>query len=106
MITELQVENALKYLHESAGTYGEVCGLVELQSHNIKMYKSMAFLEATGTVAERDAHANMDQRVIDAVEAHKDAVVEKMTIQTRRQAMSLKIEVWRTQSASNRTKML
>ena len=106
MITEIQVENALKYLHESAGTYGEVCGLVELQSHNIKMYKSIAFLEASGTVGERDAIANTDQRVKDAVEAYKDAMTEKMTIMTRRKAMELKIEVWRSQSATSRTKML
>jgi len=106
VITEQQVEDALLYLHTSAKQYGEVCGLVELQAHNIKMYRSMAFLEATGTVAERDAHAYTDQRVIDAVEAHKDAVTEKMTIMTRRKAMELKIEVWRSQSATSRTKML
>jgi macrodomain Ter protein organizer (MatP/YcbG family) len=70
------------------------------------MYKSLAFLEATGTVAEREATANVDERVKDAVEAHRDAVVEKMTIMTRRKAMELKIEVWRTQQSTNRTKML
>ena len=106
MITNDQVEAALLYLHTSAGTYGEVCGLTELCAHQIKMYKSMAFLEAEGTVGVREATANVDQRVTDAVEAHRDAVTEKMTIMTRRKAMELKIEVWRTQSASNRTKML
>ena len=74
-------------------------------AHNIKMYKSMAFLESNGTVAEREATANIDPRVKDAVEAHRDAVTDKMTIMTR-QAMSLKIEVWRSQNATKRTKML
>ena len=106
MITVQQVEDALKYLHESAVTYGQVCGMVEMTAHQIKMQKAIAFRDATGTVAERQAIADIDELVKDAVEAHKDAVTEKMTIQTRRQAMSLKIEVWRSQNATQRTKML
>ena len=106
MITLDQAENALKYLHDSAATYGQQCGLVELTAHQIKMQKSIVFLEATGTVAEREATANTDERVNDAVEAHRDAITEKMTIMTRRKAMELKIEVWRSQNATKRTKML
>ena len=106
MITDNQAEKALMYLRDSAGQYGEVCGLVELRSHNIKMYRSMAFLEASGTVGEREAKGHTDQRTIDAVKEHQNAIVEKMTIMTKRKAAELQIEVWRTQSASNRAKMI
>ena len=106
MITDAYAEKALEYLNSTSGQYGEVCGLVELQAHNIKIYRSLAFLESTGTVAEREAHAWVDQRVKDAVEAHSNAVAEKMQIMTKRKAGELAIEVWRTQSASNRVKML
>ena len=106
MIKDAYAEKALEYLNSTAGQYGEVCGLVELQSHNIKIYRSLAFLEAAGTVAEREAHAWTDQRVKDAVEAHSNAVAEKLTISTKLKAASMAIEVWRTQSASNRAKIL
>ena len=106
MITDAYAEKALEYLNSTARQYGEVCGLVELQAHNIKIYRSMAFLEATGTVAEREANAWVGQQVKDAVETHSNAVTEKMEIITKRKAAELTIEVWRTQSASNRVKML
>ena len=106
MITVQQVEDALKYLHESAPVYGQICGTVEMCHHMIKQQKGIAFRDAAGTVGERQAIADTSELVYDAVQALADAVTEKMTIQTRRKAMELKIEVWRSQNASNRTKTL
>jgi len=106
MITDAYAEKALEYLNGTAKQYGEVCGLTELQAHNIKIYRSLGFLEATGTVAERESTAWVSQLVKDAVEAHSNAVAEKMEILTKRKAAELTIEVWRTQSASNRARMI
>ena len=105
MITEQKVEAALDYLNKSSQLYGEVCGLVELRSHNIKIFRSMAFLEAAGTVAERAAKAWVIPTVRTAVDEHADAVAEKQTIFTKRAAASLTIEVWRSQHASSRAKV-
>ena len=102
MISEQKVEAALTYLRDSAKLYGEICGLVELRAHNIKIYRSMAFLTASGTVAERESKAWVEQEVRDAVDAHADAVAEKNTIYTQRRAAEMTCEVWRSQNASNR----
>ena len=106
MISESKVEKALEYLRDSAKQYGEICGLVELKAHNIKIYRSMAFLEATGTVAERESKAWMNQQVRDAVDSHAEAVAEKNTIYTTRKAAELTCEIWRSQNASSRAKVM
>ena len=106
MISESKVEKALEYLRDSAKQYGEICGLVELKAHNIKIYRSMAFLEATGTVAEREAIAWVSQQVKDAVEEHAEAVTEQKTIYTTRKAAELTCEIWRSQNASSRAKVM
>jgi len=106
MITDERAEAAVEYLRDSAKQYGEICGLVELRAHNIKIYRSLAFLESSGPVAEREATAWTNHKVRDAVDEHSNAVAEKMEIMTKRKAAELTIEVWRTQSASNRARML
>ena len=106
MISEQKVESALEYLRDSAKQYGEVVGLVELKSHNIKIFRAMAFLEAEGTVAERDAIAWTNHNVRAAVDDHAEAVTEKNTIYTTRAAASLTIDVWRSQNASSRAKII
>ena len=106
MISDDRAEEALKYLDKTARQYGEICGLVELQAHNIKIYRSIGYLESDGTIAEREAKAWIRQDVKNAIEEHSNAVAEKMAIMTRRKAAELTIEVWRTQSASNRARMI
>ena len=106
MINEQRTEKALEYLRDTAKQYGELCGLVELLAHNIKIYRSISFLEATGTVAEREAKAWVTEAVKDAVEAHSNAVAEKMETLTKRKAAELTIDVWRSQNATSRTKMI
>ena len=106
VITDAYAEKALEYLNSTAKQYGEVCGLVELQAHNIKIYRSLAFLEASGTVAEREATAWVSQMVRDAIETHSNAVAEKLTISTKLKSASLTVDIWRTQAASNRAKMI
>ena len=105
MISEQKVEAALDYLNKSSQLYGEVCGLVELRAHNIKIYRSMAFLEAAGTVAEREAKAWVIPTVRTAVDEHADAVAERWTIQTKRKAAELTCEIWRSQNATSRAKV-
>ena len=106
MITDERTEKAVLYLRDSAKQYGEICGLVELRAHNIKINRSVAFLEASGPVAEREAKAWITPDVRLAVDEHSNAVAEKMEILTKRKAAELTIEVWRTQSASNRARMI
>ena len=106
MIPEERVERALEYLRDSAKQYGEICGLVELRAHNIKINRSVAFLEAAGPVAERESKAWVSPAVKLAVEEHSNAVAEKLEIMTTRKAAELTIEIWRTQSASSRARMI
>ena len=105
-ISESKVESALEYLRDSAKQYGEVCGLVELRAHNIKIYRSMAFLESEGTIAEREARAWVRPEVKTAVEEHSNAVAEKNTIYTTRKAAELTCEIWRSQNATSRARVI
>ena len=106
MIEEQHVERALKYLRDSAGEFGQFAGNIKASEHLIKQYKAQAFLIAKGTIAEREAHAQGDARVIGSQHDLENAETEYKTIWAKRKAAELTIEVWRTQSASNRARMI
>ena len=106
MITDETAEKAVMYLASTAKQLGEVCGNVELQAHMMKTHRAMAFLEATGTVAEKEHTAWTVSPVMEAIKEHADAITERETIRALRKAAELKIEIWRTQSASNRARMI
>ena len=106
MIDEERVEKALEYLRDSSTEYGKQAGAIKAAEHMIKQHRALAFIDASGTVAEREAKAQSDANVFRYQEELEDAEVAFRTIMARRKAAELLIEVWRTQSASNRAKMI
>lgn len=106
MINEERVEKAVEYLRDTAEEYGQLCGQVELYAHLIKQHKAGAFLDVTGTVAEREAKSHQFDTVKESAESHSNAVAEKMTLMAKRKAAELTIDVWRSQNASSRAKTL
>lgn len=102
MITQDQVESALGYLAESAKPYAESRGLRIWLEAKLKTYKSAAFLQNEGSVAEREARAYVSPEYQTATDALKDAVVTEEKIRALRVAAEARIEVWRSLESSRR----
>ena len=102
MVTDITVEKSLEYLASTDRQLGEVHGRVEGINHHIKTAKAVAFLEASGTVGERQAHADCNPDVVALINEYENVVGERETIRTTRKRAELTIEVWRTQQASSR----
>jgi hypothetical protein len=106
LIHDQQVEAALESLNSTADQLGEAWGRVCAQEHLIKQYRARAFIAASGPVAQRDAIARLDKHVLQAQKDYAEAQAEYRTLLAQREHQKLTIEVWRTQSASNRAQML
>ncbi len=102
IVTEQQVEQALRYLAETDEEYGRAYGRVEGAHNQHKAIKAVAFLEATGTVAEREAKSLTADTVKAAANAYENAVAERETIRAKRKRAELIVEVYRTVSANQR----
>jgi len=63
---------------------------------------AIAFAEAEGTMAERDAYAERSSDYQSVIEEYREAVYEAERIGTLLKGAELTIEVWRTQNANNR----
>ena len=102
MITDEAVESAVHFYAANAERAGELRGAIEAQKHRAKVMAATVFLDATGTVAERERIADTNQSVVEAMEAHHNAVADYETLRTQLKAAELRIEVWRSQQASSR----
>jgi hypothetical protein len=97
------VEDALVYLAESAKDYAEARGLRIWLEAKLKTYKSAAFLQNEGSVAEREARAYVSPEYQNATDALKDAVVTEEKIRALRVAAEARVSVWRTLEATKRS---
>jgi len=106
LIPSENISADLALLRDSADDFGRLCGAIKASEHLIKQYKAQAFIEATGTVAEREAKAQLDQRVARAQGDNENAEADFKTLWAKRKAAEIEIEAWRTWSASNRAQMV
>ncbi len=102
MISEDRVEKAVEYIRDHADRIGELRGHKEYLVHRQKVERSQAFLEASGTVAEREATSWVDPRINALGEEYRDCVTELETVLTKVKAAELTIAVWQTMSANSR----
>ena len=102
MISDDRVEGAVEYIRDNGGLVGQLRGQKAMLEHRIKIERSQRFLEAEGTVAEREAIAWTDPAVYELCNEYRDCVTELETIATRFKSAELLIEVWRTQNANQR----
>lgn len=102
MIPDSEVERAVTYYRDNADRRGQLKGMVEYLGHAIKVVLGQAFLNAEGTVAEREAISRQDPEYLKKVDELKDAVTELQTLETLLKAAELKISIWQTQSANSR----
>jgi len=102
MITDAKVEEAVGVIAKNADLIGSLRGQKAYLEHRIKIERSQRFLDATGTVGERDAWAWTDSAVKAVCDEYRDCVTELETLATKFKAAELTVEVWRTQAANSR----
>ena len=67
---------------------------------------AISFLQATGTVAEREARSRTDPAVIKAYADYCESVAAYETIKLNIKASEMLIEVWRTENSNRRAGIL
>ena len=102
MITDARAEAACEFIRDHAQQMGELSGKVKTAEHMIKVMRAVAFSEAEGTVAEREAIGYKTPEVRGIIEQYRNDVAELETLRTRIKAAEMTFEVWRTQQANMR----
>lgn len=99
---EKQVERALRYLEESEEAYARAMARREAMETATKVARDVAFLESSGTVAERQAAAGCSPGFREAVEAYEGAYTDAELLKAKRQRAILTLEVWRSLNSNRR----
>jgi hypothetical protein len=105
VINDTRAEAAAEFIRDNAKRHGQLKGAALFAEYKIKRARSVAFLEAEGTVAEREAKAWMAEEVRLASEEHRDATADEIMLRDQIEAANLTFEVWRTQAADRRKGM-
>lgn len=102
-ISDENVEKALEYLATSAKPYAEWKSRMKWLEHRRNSVRSIASLQQKGkSNAENTTRAEASQDYQTVLNEYKEAVYEFTLIESYRKAAELKIEMYRTISASNR----
>ena len=102
MIKDEQVEHALFFIRDHAKKAGQLAGAVKEAESRRKSAMAIAFLQATGTVAERDARSRTDSAVVVAYHDYCESIAEYEQLKLEIRACEMLIEVWRTENSNRR----
>ena len=102
LISDGKVEEAIGVIAKNADLIGQLRGQKAYLEHRIKIERSQRFLDAEGTVGERESWAWTDPAVKVLCDEYRDTVTELETLLTKFKAAELTTEVWRTQAANAR----
>ena len=102
MISQDRLQKALEYLATTDGPCAQAKALMVGLTEQTKTVKAIAFLEAQGTVAERDARAYASTQYQAHILKLQDATMEFETMRNRRLTAEMTIECWRTLQANQR----
>ncbi len=97
-----RAEKAAEFIRDHAEQYGKLVGRCKALEHERKIIKSIRFLEASGTMAEKEATAYASIKFKAICEDIEAAWTDKTIIETKIKAAELTIELWRSLNASNR----
>lgn len=98
MISEERAEKAVEFIRDHAKKYGYLVGLCKYLEHLRRVKRGEAFIEADGTVAEREARAESSEIYKSVIEDYRNAWADKTTLETELSAAEHTIEVWRSQN--------
>lgn len=97
-----KVEKAMKYLANTDEPHALAKALVKAMDYKIKTVRALAFLQASGTVAEREAQSSASKEYCDFVERYQNAVADYELMENKRTTAQLEIDIWRSLEASRR----
>jgi hypothetical protein len=102
MISDERADKAVEFIRDNAERHGQVKAAALFAEYKVKRARSQAFLDATGTVAEREAAAWIDPAVTAATEEHRDMVAEETMLRDLIEAADLTFKKWQTEQANSR----
>lgn len=102
-ITDEEVEKALNYLASSVIAYKDAKATMKHLEHYRKSVRALEILKSDEKSATAKAViGEASDAYLEVLTDYKEAVAEFTMIEAYRKVAELKIEVWRTISASNR----
>lgn len=102
MISQERMEKALRYLAETDEPYAVEKADVERTEILRKRVRSRAFIEESGTVAERQAKADIHADTLKADDEYIASMVAMEKLKAKRETEAKVIEVWRSLESSRR----
>ena len=102
MINDDELEAAHNGLVDTYERYGRRSAYVKMCPYYTKLIKAKHFLDASGTVAERDAIAYNSKEFTTYVDNLRDATIDLEILEAKRESWQREIEIWRTLSANRR----
>jgi len=97
-----KAEAAHNALTDSDEEYGTLSAYVKMAPHMTKLIKAKAFLNTSGTVAERESMAYASEDYKKFTDNLRDAMVEYEVLHARRESWQREVDIWRTVSANRR----
>ena len=101
-LDESHVEQKLKFLAETDARYAQLYAAKDAYKEKVKLHKAKAFLEASGTVAERQAISDCHPDVERAINEHENMTADFVLLKSERERAETVIDVWRSLNASRR----
>jgi hypothetical protein len=103
MINDERAEKALRYLAISDESCAAAKANQERMEYKAKAVRQQVFLIEEGTVAERQAKAEVDHDHQNALEEYFDAMKTYSAIANKRETERIVLDTWRTISANRRS---
>ena len=102
VISDQRAEQAFEFLRDSTERIGAARGAYERAEIMRKRVRKRAFVGAEGSVAQREALAEIEPEVQAADDQYIEAVVAFETLRAKRDIETIALDVWRTESANRR----
>jgi len=102
MIDRERAEKAIEFLTDTDVECAKAKSLLEGYVRQDKTIKSTAFLDAQGTVGERNARAEVSALATEHARKIENATLDYETLRNRRNTAMIVIDFWRSLEASRR----
>lgn len=103
MISEDDIHDAVDLLVTSAREIGEARGTMEAARYMLGHIEAVLIASSKKLDWDkRRAEARADPQYLEAVNEYGDAVAEFETLRAKREAASIRIQAWQTQSSNHR----
>jgi hypothetical protein len=102
VITDERAQEAFHWLNDHTDEIGEAKGEQERSKILMKRVRQRFFLKFEGSVAAREAAADIEPEVEAADERYCAAVANFAKLTAKQELESIALDVWRTESANRR----